>query len=209
MPIFDASSGLCQLCYGFSTGRFLFQSWASLHFVYYMFGVCYGVCFLIFGAKLDAIFTYGGSTVRVCTFATLLEFTHGRHMSNLVMVISPHSGMHSVAASPLLWVGGSILLLTQLFPSHPIYLVGHTALGAQQRVTWSLHLPYMMWRGLLFRVWCHQMTGVTLNLWWALNLVILVWWLGIRLMSLLTPGLQSGLLPTPTFILGSLVKCHH
>ena len=24
--IFDASSGLCQLCYGFSTGRFLFQS---------------------------------------------------------------------------------------------------------------------------------------------------------------------------------------
>ena len=25
-PIFDASSGLCKLCYGFSTGRFLFQS---------------------------------------------------------------------------------------------------------------------------------------------------------------------------------------
>ena len=24
--IFDASSGLCQLCYGFSTGKFLFQS---------------------------------------------------------------------------------------------------------------------------------------------------------------------------------------
>ena len=24
--IFNASSGLCQLCYGFSTGRFLFQS---------------------------------------------------------------------------------------------------------------------------------------------------------------------------------------
>ena len=30
--IFDASSGLCQLCHGFSTGRFLFQSWASNHF---------------------------------------------------------------------------------------------------------------------------------------------------------------------------------
>ena len=68
--IFDASSGLCQLCYGFSTGRFLFQSWASHHFVYYMFGVHSGVCFLLSCAKLDAIFTYGGSTIRVCTIAT-------------------------------------------------------------------------------------------------------------------------------------------
>ena len=67
--IFDASSGLCQLCYGFSTGRFLCQSWASHHFVHV--GVCSGVCFLLLDAKLDAIFTYGGSTIRVCTFATL------------------------------------------------------------------------------------------------------------------------------------------
>ena len=56
--IFDASSGLCQLCHGFSTGSFLFQSWASLHLVYYMFGVCSGVCFLLSGALLDAIFTH-------------------------------------------------------------------------------------------------------------------------------------------------------
>ena len=60
--IFDASSGLCQLCYGFSIGRFLFQSWASHCFVYFMFGVHSGVCFLLSGAKLDAILTYGGST---------------------------------------------------------------------------------------------------------------------------------------------------
>ena len=69
--IFDASSSLCQLCYEFSTGRFLFQSWASHHFVSYMFGVHSGVWFLLLGAKLDAIFTYGGSTIMVCTFATL------------------------------------------------------------------------------------------------------------------------------------------
>ena len=31
--IFDASSGLCQFCHGFSTDRFLFQSWASHCFV--------------------------------------------------------------------------------------------------------------------------------------------------------------------------------
>ena len=34
--IFNASSSLCQLCYVFSTGRFLFQSWASHHFVFYI-----------------------------------------------------------------------------------------------------------------------------------------------------------------------------
>ena len=49
---------------------FFFQSWASHHFVYYMFGVHSGVCFLLLGAELDAIFTYCGSTIRVCTFAT-------------------------------------------------------------------------------------------------------------------------------------------
>ena len=31
--------------------------------VYYMFGIHSGVCFLISGAKLDAVFPYGGSTV--------------------------------------------------------------------------------------------------------------------------------------------------
>ena len=34
--IFNASSSLCLLCYGFSTGRFHFQSWASYHFVSYI-----------------------------------------------------------------------------------------------------------------------------------------------------------------------------
>ena len=53
------------------------------------------------------------------------------------------------------------------------------------------------------------MTWLTLNLWWAFNLMFLVWWLGIRLMSLLTPGLQSSLLLVSTFILGSQVRCHH
>ena len=116
-------------------------------------------------------------------------------MCNLVMVIGPHLVCIEWLLPPLPWVGGSLLLLSLLFPNHPIYMVGHTALGAWQRVTQSLCFPYMMERGLLFQVWCHQMTWSTLNLWWALNLVILVWWLGIRLMSLLAPGLQSGLLP--------------
>ena len=47
-----------------------FFSWASHHFVYYMFGVCSAVYFLLSGAMLDVLFTPGGSTVGVCTFAT-------------------------------------------------------------------------------------------------------------------------------------------
>ena len=39
--------------------------------ILYMFGVHSSVCFLLLGVKLDAIFTYGGSTFGVCTLATL------------------------------------------------------------------------------------------------------------------------------------------
>ena len=73
-------------------------------------------------------------------------------------------GMHRVAAASATMSRGSLLLLSQLFPDHLIYMVGHTGLGAQQRVTKSLCLPYMMGRGLLFQIWCHWMTQLTLNL---------------------------------------------
>ena len=43
--IFNASSSLCQLCYGFSTGRFLFQSWAS-HHLYLIYVWCPFWCLL-------------------------------------------------------------------------------------------------------------------------------------------------------------------
>ena len=56
---------------GFSIGRFLFQNSASHQFVYYMFGIHSGVCFLLSGAMLDAVFPYGGSTISICTIATL------------------------------------------------------------------------------------------------------------------------------------------
>ena len=41
--------------------------------LYIYVGCPSGVCFLLLGIKLDAVFTYGGSTIRVCTFATLLS----------------------------------------------------------------------------------------------------------------------------------------
>ena len=83
-------------------------------------------------------------------------------------------GMHRVAAPSTTLSRGSLMLLSLLFLSHPVYMMGHTDMGAWQRVTQSLHILCMVGRGLLFEVWFHPMTWSTLNLQWVLNLVILV-----------------------------------
>ena len=96
-----------------------------------------------------------------------------------------------MAAPPTALSRGSLLLLISLFPSHSSNMVGHTALGAWQRVTWSLCLPYMVGRSLLFQVVLHLVTWLTPNLWWGFNLLILVWWSGVRLINILIPGLPE------------------
>ena len=130
-------------------------------------------------------------------------------MCSLVMVTGPCQEYTKWLLCPLLWVLGSLLLLNQLSSSHSSFMVGHTDLGAWQRVTQSHYPPYIVMRGLLFKVWFYQMTQSTLNLLWVLNLVIVVCLLCIRLISLLAPGLCSGLLLIHTFILGSWVRYHH
>ena len=56
----------------------------------------------------------------------------------------PTPGMHRVAAPFITLSRGNLMLLSLLFSSHPIYMVGHIALGAWQRVTQSLCLPYIV-----------------------------------------------------------------
>ena len=96
-----------------------------------MFGVHSGVCFLLLGAKLDAVFTYGGSTIR---FAPLQPFG----VYPLQAYVQPGDGhwsmpvIHRMAAPSATLGRGRLLLLIQLFPNH---LVGIQALGAQLRVT--------------------------------------------------------------------------
>ena len=58
-----------------------------------------------------------------------LQITHGRHMCNREMVISPHQVCTEWAAPSTTLSRGSLMLLHLLFPGHPIYMVGHTALG--------------------------------------------------------------------------------
>ena len=76
---------------------------------------------------------------------------------------------------------------------------------------WQSHLiplpSYMVWRGLLFQVVLDLMTLSTANLSWRLNLVILVWWSGIRLMNLCTPGWWGISLLDHKFILVWWVRC--
>ena len=63
----------------------------------------------------------------------------------------PIPGMHRVAAPSTMLSRENLMVLNQLFPSHPIYMVGQTALGAWQGVTQSVCLPYMVGRDLFSR----------------------------------------------------------
>ena len=191
--ISDASSGLCQLHHGSSAGRFPFQSWASLHFLF-----LYVWC--LFWCMLSAFRCHAGCHIHLwglnnwgLHYCKPLELPHGRHMCQLVMVIGTHQVCTEWLSPPLLWVGGaSSYSFSCPQPSH-LYGVVYSFGGlAESHSIPPLHC--MVGRGLLFEVWFHLMTQLTLNLCWALNLVILVWWLGMRLLSLLTPILQSSVL---------------
>ena len=115
--------------------------------------------------------------------------------------LRPTSGMHWVAAPSTALNRGSHILLSQLSCSHSNSMMGHAAFGTQQ--SHPIPLPSLHNREWFsFKIWFHPVAWLTLNLWLVLILVILVCWLGIRLMSLLTPGLQSGLLFIHTFTLG-------
>ena len=111
---------------------FFFRVEPPIICILYMFGVCSGICFLLLGAKLDAIFTYGGSTVRACTLATLWSLPMAGICATWCVVNGPHLVCIEWLLPLLPWVGWSLLLLILLCPNH---LVGYTALGAPQRVT--------------------------------------------------------------------------
>ena len=116
--IFNASSGLCQLCHGFSTGRFLFQSWASYHFVY--------IVWCLFWCLLSTFRCHAGCHIHPWELncwglhhCNPLEFTHSRHMCNLVMVIGPHQVCIEWLLPPLYWVGGALCYSVSCSPAIP------------------------------------------------------------------------------------------
>ena len=183
---------------------FLFLSSAYHQFPFV--GVCYSVFFLLSGSNVAIRLANGGSTIGVCTMQPFeacpwhvivppgdaLWPTPGMNWVVDPSIASSRGKLHDTMPAvlqPFIWYDG-------------VYNLG---LG---RVSWSLHLLYMAWRGLLFQVLLHPITWLTPTLWWALNLVIPVWWLGIKLMNLYTPGWLNILL-LHTFILGSQAICQH
>ena len=87
---------------------------------------------------LDAIFTSRSSTIGVCTTATLGAYPWQVYVQS-GDVHWPTPGMYRVDAPDTTLSRGSLMLLNQLFPSHPIYMVGHTALEAWQSHPIPLH----------------------------------------------------------------------
>ena len=165
---------------------------------------CYNVCILLLGSHMTAVFTSWGSTNEVCNTPTLWSLPlAGMCTSWWWSVAHTRSALSGCITHCFEW--GNFLLLIQLYPSHSILLVGHTASGAQERVILSLSFPYMG-MGLLLQVVHHMMTWSTQNL-VGVNLLNLVWWLGIRLMNLLTSGWQGISLLSHTFTLVVQVRC--
>ena len=139
------SSDICQLCHQSLTGKFLFQSWAFHWFLCHVFDIIQ--CLL-------HAFRF------LCGFATVQPFWVYPKQAYLPPGdgLSPMPGVHWEAAPPTALSWGKPPATNLSVPNDSSNMVGYTALGAQQRVTWSICLPYMMGRGPLLQVVLHPMT---------------------------------------------------
>ena len=166
-----------------------------------MLGVCYGVCFLLSDSCVADIATNGCSAFE---FALLnhLEYMLAGICASWCWFVA-HSGGVLSSCSWLLSVGSPNPNVTETAVLQPFnqYCTIYSFRNLPERHL-ILHFPWMVRRNLLFQVWYHLMTGLTLNLWWASNPVILVWWIGIRLMNLLKHGWHNVLLLNHKFIPG-------
>ena len=192
----DAFLGICQLCYRCYLGEFLCQSWSSHQFL------CVGVC----------------SDFR-SQWGYQWRFSHwDLHHCN------PFEHNHAVICATWCWPvthtksglnGCSLHCFEYGRASHystvlqPFFNMVGIQLLEISRIMWYLCLHYMSGRDFVFLAVLHPVTQSTLNLWWALNLVILVLWLVNWLMNLCAPDWQIILLLDNTFMLGSWTRCQH
>ena len=136
--------------------------------------VCYSVCFLLSGAILNEVFTSWGSTIGICTTATFWS----KSVAGICAPGDGHwpmPGMHQVAApSPALNRGGAFCYPVSCPPTVPTIWCNIQLWRLIRESPDSLHLPHMLGMGLLFQVWFHLMTKLTLSQWWVINHMILV-----------------------------------
>ena len=129
---------LCQLYHGFSTGKFLFQTWNILQYFYF------GVCFLLWGSDMATAHTNGNSTFWVCTTATLQSILMLGICASWCWLLA-HSTGESNSVPQLLWVKGTSYCSNYCFQTTHAVWWG-VQLWALRRITWSPCLPYMVVR---------------------------------------------------------------
>ena len=156
------------------------------------FDVCYSVCFLFSSSHVAAMVTNGGSNIGVCNIRTLCSIPLAGIYASWWWSMAHTRSAQSGCSPSTFWVGGASWYSFSCSPVIPSILPGiqHWQLG-RESVTQSLCLPKMVGRGLPFpsTKW-HSWLWIPR----VLKLVILVWWLSIRLMNLLATGWQSTLL---------------
>ena len=154
-------------------------------------GACYGVYFLISGSHVAAMFTDWGSTIGVCNARTLCILPW--------QACVPHGddpwlmpGVQWVTAHSTILSRGNFILLIHLSSIIPSVLWGRQlwVLSRHPIPPTSLHGQERSFPGIIppsYTVYSKSVVDIK-------PLVILVWWLGIRLMNLVVPGGQSALL---------------
>ena len=128
-----------------------------------MFGVHSGVCFLLSGAKLDAIFTMGAQTLG---FAPLQPFGVYPWQAYVQLGDGHWStpGMHRVAA-PSATLSRAEPSVTHSAVPQPSHLYGRAYRFGGSAESHPIPLPSLHdGEGSFFQVWCHQVTQSTLNL---------------------------------------------
>ena len=138
-----------------------------------MFGVCSAVCFLLLGAMLDATSILGGSTIGICTLQPLGVYPWQAY----VLPCDGHwstPGVHRVAAPSTTLSRGALCCSVCCTPAIPSIWWGIQLWGLGRELPNplpSLHGG----KGSSFPGLVPSNDQSTLNLQWALNLVILVW----------------------------------
>ena len=105
-PVPHASSGICQLCHGSSTGNFLSQSGAYHQFAY----MCLCLIWQWFCFQVLCWMVYSPTGVQPLGFVPLQPFRAfpWQHMCILVIVIDQCQECSEWLLPPLLWVGGTL-----------------------------------------------------------------------------------------------------
>ena len=172
----------------------------SLPLIFYVSVYC-GVCFLLSASNVTNIYTSWGSTTGVCITTSLWCIPMVGICIHLVLIHGPSQEHAKNLLNQCFEYGMINYNPTQQLPS------------AIQSLWWGIQLLVLVEspNPSAFHSWCggsfsglvqpNDMIDSESMMW--LNLVILVWWLDIRLMNLLTPCWQNVLLLNHTFTLGS------